>query len=48
MINIELKTLCEGNGTDLIDHIALRTRHLNGSNFHLNRFGTTIFARDFI
>ena len=46
MINIELKKLCVGSGTDLIDHIALRTRHLNGSNLHLNRFGTTIFARD--
>ena len=48
MVNIELRKLCEGNGTDLIKHTALTTRHLNGSNLHLNRFGTTIFARDFI
>ena len=48
MVNIELRKLCDGNGTDLIEHTALTTRHLNGSNLHLNRFGTTIFARDFI
>ena len=48
MVNIELRKLCEGNGTDLIEHTALTTRHLNGSNLHLNRFGTSIFARDFI
>ena len=48
MVNIELKKLCEGKGTDLIEHTALTTRHLNGSNLHLNRFGTTIFANDFM
>ena len=48
MVNIELRKLCEGNGTDLIQHTALTTRHLNGSNLHLNRFGTTMFVRDFI
>ena len=48
MVNIALKKLCEGKGTDLIKHTALTTRHLNGSNLHLNRFGTTIFAKDFM
>ena len=48
LVNIELKKLCEGNETDLIEHTALTKRHLNGSNLHLNRFGTTIFARHII
>ena len=48
MVNIAVRKLCEGKGTDLIEHTALTTRHLNGSNLRLNKLGTTIFARDFI
>ena len=46
LVNSELKKLCMEKGLDLIQHPSLTARHLNGSNLHLNRFGTAIFAND--
>ena len=48
VVNSELRKLCKGTGTDVIEHRTLTTSHLNGSNLHLNRFGTAIFANDFM
>ena len=46
LVNSELEKLCMEKGLDLIQHPSLTARHLNGSNLHLNRFGTAIFAND--
>ena len=47
-VNKELKTQCETNDVDFIEHENIdEAKHLNGSSLHLNRKGTILLANTF-
>ena len=48
-VNVELGRLCARGTTPLIKHSNIdATKHLNGSKLHLNKYGTSLLAGNYV
>ncbi len=47
-INHQLQSYCQEQNIDLIQHGNLQAKHLNSYGVHLNRAGSSIFAKNLI